>query len=105
MEGVLYYSDKCKYSKKLFELLKQEEKIISSIKVVNIDREPFPRNIKCVPTLLLKNVGELVGKGLFQYVESKMIQSYEFKSNENESFSYLGTDGYAETMQNYTNLS
>ena len=104
MSNVLYYSDRCGHCKKLLEMLKTQDDLLSSTRFVNVDREPVPRGVSRVPTMLLDGVGEMTGSALFSYIESKAIQSYETTQNESSSFSYLGSSGHAETLKNYTQI-
>ena len=69
---VLFYSNKCKYSKQLIELLSDND-LIESYNLICIDNntEKYPY-VQRVPTLLVDDVKKpLVGVNAFNWVNAK----------------------------------
>lgn len=65
---VLFYSDKCKFSK---EIIKQIEssKFVKEFKFLNVDNNETPEMIKVVPTIIDTNYKDLLeGKKAFEYL-------------------------------------
>ncbi len=65
---IIFYSDKCKFCKKLFDYL-EKNNIIESFKLVNIDNNNVPENIKIVPTIFDDQLNQIMeGKESFLYL-------------------------------------
>ena len=70
-------------------------------------RENCPDNVKVVPSLMMDNNTLMQGRQVFEWLESekkKIVEAYEFGFG-NDSFSFIGSNGHAENIRNYTELS
>lgn len=65
---VLFYSNKCSYSKELIENIKTYN-IIEEFKLIDVTNELPPDNIKVVPTIIDTNYNNILeGKNAFEYI-------------------------------------
>lgn len=76
---VLFYSEHCKFSKEIIKQMK-ENNFDKEFKMINIDSNPVPSQIKVVPTLIDPNYKNLlVGKEAFEYLFNKKY--FNIKTN------------------------
>jgi len=65
---IIFYSTNCKYCLKLLEYL-DKHNIKNIFKLVDIDKNKIPKNIKIVPTLIDTDLNQpLTEKSVFDYV-------------------------------------
>ncbi len=68
---VLFYSDRCKFSKEIILKLK-ESKFSNEFKLINIDNSKVPSKIKVVPTIIDPEYKDILeGKKAFEYLFNK----------------------------------
>ena len=65
---IIFYSDKCKFCKKLFEYL-EKNNLIEIFKLINIDNTDVSHNIKIVPSIFDDQLNQIMeGKDAFLYL-------------------------------------
>ena len=65
---VIFYSDKCEYSKKLLAYL-DKHNIRSNFQLICVDTNPIPKEIDIVPTIVDSELNKpLKGKKAFEYL-------------------------------------
>ena len=65
---ILFYSPKCEYSKKILLYL-EKNNIKDFFKMLNIDNQKIPNDIKIVPTIIDTDLNEIMeGKKAFEYL-------------------------------------
>jgi hypothetical protein len=65
---ILFYSSKCEYSKKILLYL-EKNNIKDFFKMLNIDNQKIPNDIKIVPTIIDTDLNEIMeGKKAFEYL-------------------------------------
>ena len=70
MDNILFYSNKCEYSKKILNLINDIDDI-SSYKLICIDNNKNFKFIQRVPTLLIGEKKPLVGVNAFKWINTK----------------------------------
>lgn len=76
---VLFYSNNCDFCKKILLYL-DKNKIIRHFKLINIDNNKIPDNIKIVPTIIDTDVNNIMeGKLAFEYLTN--IKYFNIKTN------------------------
>tara|TARA_B100000424_G_C22934886_1_gene497422 strand:+ start:524 stop:1180 length:657 start_codon:yes stop_codon:yes gene_type:complete len=70
MDNILFYSNKCEYSKKILNLINDIDDI-SSYKLICIDNNKNFKFIQRVPTLLIGEKKPLVGVNAFKWINAK----------------------------------
>ncbi len=89
---VIFYSDKCEYSKKLIIYL-DNNNIKSYFKLVNIDIIDPPKEIDIVPTIIDEELNQpLKGKQAFEYILN--IKYFNNPTNNIELIKYLPPNPY-----------
>ena len=67
---ILFYSNKCEYSKKILLYL-EKNNIKEVFKFVNVDDNKLPSDIKIVPTIIDTDLNEVMeGKKAFEYLSN-----------------------------------
>jgi len=93
---ILFYSKKCIHSQKFLKQLYKNQELYNNIFKVSIE-EPsvkIPRNVKSVPTLIIKNNNNFityVGDEVFEWFRSVSVQNYNDKY-ENSSNNQVGNN-------------
>lgn len=65
---VVFYSNKCEYSKKLIDYL-EKNNIKNCFKLINIDNDDYPSDIDIVPTIIDTELTQpMKGKKAFEYL-------------------------------------
>jgi hypothetical protein len=76
MKNLLYYSNQCKHSNDILELI-QSNNLHNNFNLINISKNQVPNYIKSVPSLIIpKGDGEadlLVGSNLFKWINSSFL--------------------------------
>jgi len=75
-----YYSDRCPYSRQLHQRLLESD-FVKFCKLVNIDEQEPKIPLTHVPTLIVDNGLQLVGKNAFEWLDSEMSRSFTSKGN------------------------
>lgn len=87
---VLFYSNNCDFCKKILLYL-DKNNIISHFKMINIDNNKIPDNIKIVPTIIDTNVNQIMeGKLAFEYLTN--IKYFNIKTNNIELVNTIPTN-------------
>jgi len=67
---ILFYSNKCEYSKKILLYL-EKNNIKDEFKMINVDNIKLPDDIKIVPTIIDTDLNEVMeGKKAFEYLSN-----------------------------------
>jgi len=67
---ILFYSNKCEYSKKILLYLEKSNSI-DQFKLICVDNQKLPSDIKIVPTIIDMNLNEVMeGKKAFEYLQN-----------------------------------
>jgi hypothetical protein len=67
---ILFYSNKCEYSKKILLYL-EKNNIKDEFKLINVDNQKLPPEIKIVPTIIDSYINEILeGKKAFEYLSN-----------------------------------
>jgi hypothetical protein len=76
---ILFYSNKCEFSKKILTYINKNE-IQNIFKLVDIDTNVIPKDIKIVPTIIDVNLNQIMeGKHAFEYLTN--IKYFNIKTN------------------------
>lgn len=76
---ILFYSNKCEFSKKILTYINKNE-IQDLFKMVDIDTNVIPKDIKIVPTIIDVNLNQIMeGKNAFEYLTN--IKYFNIKTN------------------------
>ena len=76
---ILFYSNKCEFSKKILTYINKNE-IQNMFKMVDIDTNVIPKDIKIVPTIIDVNLNQIMeGKHAFEYLTN--IKYFNIKTN------------------------
>ena len=75
--STIYISRRCEHSQKLLILIHQHRDLFN-FKIVDIDREPFPKLINSVPSMLIGNK-VLPGQELFKFLTYIINQKKDLK--------------------------
>jgi len=79
MSNILFYSDKCQFSLKFIEKLKEQQLLYNSVspsphqfKLINVmETKNIPENIKSIPTIIVQNINvPLSGSDAFNWVDN-----------------------------------
>lgn len=67
---ILFYSNKCEYSKKILLYL-EKNNIKDQFKLICVDNQKLPNDIKIVPTIIDMNLNEVMeGRKAFEYLQN-----------------------------------
>ena len=84
---ILFYSNKCDYSRKILLYL-EKNNIKESFKFINVDENKLPSDIKIVPTIIDTDLNEIMeGKKAFEYLSN--IKYFNNPTNNIEYISKL----------------
>jgi len=73
----IYLSSRCKYCRDLLTKIRDND---INVELINIDKDPYPNEVKSVPTLIESNLlNPLIGKKVFEWVENQKY--FNQKSN------------------------
>ena len=103
----LYYSNNCRYCRKVLAIMKELPALIKTVNMIDVLKENHPDNVNVVPCLMMDNSTLIQGRQVFEWLErekKKTVEAYEFGFG-NASFSFIGSNGHAENIRNYTELS
>lgn len=107
-ENIIFYSKKCQTCINLLTNMRVEN-LLDYFSLVCVDNEPFPKNIKIVPTMIVASIAKpLIAKEIFDWIDqikyiNKQKEMDSKKSNENDLLGFHSfemssiSDSYAHT--------